>query len=140
MGLALAMTAATAAYLASRPAVPQVAVGSLAAAAAPTAAPIVGADQYETSRLVATQYFPGVNIIGVASGTVFPDGLTGGAHIARLGGPLVLVDPGVLPAPTNTYLLANNATITSGSLYGGPVAAVANVSLAARHSMTGLTM
>ncbi|MEY9911301.1 putative cell wall-binding protein [Catenulispora sp. MAP12-49] len=54
-----------------------------------------GADRYATSHLV----FDAINAnyapkqMGVASGTSFPDALTGGAFMANAGQPLVLADP-----------------------------------------------
>ena len=62
----------------------------------------VGRDRYETAAKVAAAFLPNGKAaqIGVATGTVFADALTGGAYQATVGGPLLLTDPKVLPAST----------------------------------------
>ena len=67
--------------------------------AAPQATPIVGADRYQTAVMAAQRFFTNPTAVGIASGVAFPDGLTGGAHIGKLGGPLLLTDPNALPGP-----------------------------------------
>jgi putative cell wall-binding protein len=85
------------------------AVGGQAAAAmttikgsANTYVSAVGSDRYETAAKVAAAFLPNGKgaQIGVATGTVFADALTGGAYQATVGGPLLLTDPKVLPAST----------------------------------------
>ncbi|WP_194907255.1 cell wall-binding repeat-containing protein [Catenulispora rubra] len=62
----------------------------------------VGATRYETAAMVASHFLPNGKgaQIGIATGTVFADALTGGAYQATVGGPLLLTDPKVLPAST----------------------------------------
>ena len=52
----------------------------------------------------------------------FPDGLTGGAHIARLGGVLLLTEQQALSAPVDAYLRPRAATIDTAFVYGGDAA------------------
>jgi ell wall binding domain 2 (CWB2)/WD40-like Beta Propeller Repeat len=133
------MCPATAEYLSTRPGVPQVAVGAEAINAAPGATTkIGGTNLYEVSVNVATIYFPGPVRIGLASGTNFPDGLAGGADIARLNGPLLLSEPSALPPSVKQYLLNNAATISDGIIYGGPAALSAAVSTTATKAIVGV--
>ncbi len=76
----------TSQYLATRTGATIFAVGGPAAATnvAPAGNRIVGSDRYGTAIGVAQRFFPSPTAIGVASGEAFPDGLTGGTHIARL--------------------------------------------------------
>ncbi|MGD8195439.1 cell wall-binding repeat-containing protein [Herbiconiux sp. P18] len=56
---------------------------------------ISGADRYEVSaRISAENFSPHVPIAFVASGTSFPDALSGAAAAGKLGGPVLLVGPG----------------------------------------------
>ncbi len=114
-------------YLAAHPSDVLFAVGGFAAAAVPTAQSISGIDRYDTAVKVAQKFFTNPTTVGLASGVNFPDGLTGGAHIGRLGGPLVLTDPNALPAFTSSYLTSIASTVTSGFVYGGTNAIAANV-------------
>ncbi len=112
------MPKATSDYLAAHPGT-MFAVGGPAAKAAPSATALAGDDRYGTAAAVATRFFTDPTTVGVATGTNFPDALTGGAQLARIGAPLLLTDPGVLPKPTSTYLAANKASITTAHLFGG---------------------
>ncbi|MBK9180855.1 MAG: cell wall-binding repeat-containing protein [Acidimicrobiales bacterium] len=122
------MPASTAAYLSARSGVTLFALGGPASrAAGNTASPVVGVDRFETSVKAAQQFFSSPTVLGVASGLAFPDALTGGAHIAKLGGPLVLTRPEALPASVNTYVVANAGTLTNAYVYGGTAAVSAAV-------------
>ena len=100
--------------------IPTFAVGALAASAVPTAQPIVGSDRHDTARKVAAHFFTAPSVAGFASGDAWPDGLSGGAHIAHAGGPLLFVQRGSMPPPTEAYVTGEPA-ITAAYLYGGPV-------------------
>jgi len=117
------MPAVTAAYL-TQYATQVYALGGPAAAADPSATATVGADRYETAAMVATQWFADAAAVGFASGANFPDGLSGGAQMAHLGGPVLLVDPSQtsLPPSVVTYLQSAQPTIESGYVYGGSAA------------------
>jgi putative cell wall-binding protein len=106
------------------------AVGGPAAAADPSAIPLVGADRYGTAIAVAHQFFSSPPTVGVASGATFADALAGGSLLAHTGGPLLLADPSVLPASTRSYLTTNAASLVTASIFGGPSALSAAVQTA----------
>ena len=95
------------------------AIGGPAAAAAPSATPIVGASRFETSVLVAEQFFDGPTVAGLATGADFPDALAGGAHIARLGGPMLLTGGDSLSTEVRTYLEGTAGSVNRIYVYGG---------------------
>lgn len=95
------------------------AVGGPAAAAKSNAIPLVGADRYATSVAVAKKFFPNPSSVGVASGALYADALSGGALLARAGVPLVLAAPGSLPTDIGTYLRSVKSSATSAHLFGG---------------------
>lgn len=64
-----------------------------------------GADRYATAATVSAATFPsGVPVAFVATGTSYPDALSGGAVAGMLGGPMLLTRPGGLPPETSTEL------------------------------------
>ncbi len=115
------LTAAVQTYLTGHPG-KVYAIGGPAVTADPAATPLSGADRYGTAAAVAAALFTTPNNVGVASGTQFPDALSGGAFQGHFGGPIVLTDPGTLPAPTSTYLTGANTTIVTTSIFGGTAA------------------
>ena len=133
------MPASTKAYLDRHPGRPRVAVGPEAAAADPAATRVVGADKYDTSRLLAERYFPAATRVALASGTDFADALAGGAHIGRLGGPLLLTAPGALPGAVRTYLAKNSSRLSAAVVYGGPVAVSTTAEDVAANTLRGAT-
>ncbi|HTS15804.1 MAG TPA: cell wall-binding repeat-containing protein [Candidatus Sulfotelmatobacter sp.] len=85
---------------------------------------IGGADRYATAADLSQAAYPGgAATVFVASGTSFPDGLSGGAQAARLGAPLLLSDARTLSpatltelqrlAPTTVYLLGGTASLST---------------------------
>ena len=129
------MPAASRNYLNAHPTARRVAVGPEAAAADPGAQAVHGADKYETSQLLADMYFPSPARVAVASGAVFADALSGGAHAARMDAPLLLSEPTSLPPSTAGYLADHSETAARATLYGGPAALSADVEVAIRDSM-----
>jgi hypothetical protein len=119
-----ALSTAVRTYITAHPGVPVYAVGGPAAAAYPTAVPVVGDDRYATSVAVARKFFNAPTIVGLASGITFPDALAGGVEMGALGGPMLLVEPTTMPTVVDTYI-TTTPTITSMNVYGGP-AAIAN--------------
>ncbi|MFB9376999.1 fibronectin type III domain-containing protein [Kineococcus gynurae] len=99
------------------------AAGSLPApaAAAATRAAVVGADRYDTARLLA-EGFPGTaRAVGLASGTAWPDALVGAAAMGVLQGPLVLTRGDDLTATARTAVTAaTDAGARTGFAFGGP--------------------
>jgi kumamolisin len=115
----------TAAYLAAYPSDTRYAIGGpLAAAGAdPGATAVYGADLYATSAAVANQFFPNPTAVGAATGTAFPDALSAGPGLGRAKAPLLLVPPtGALPAAIAAYLNQVASGVSSGLLFGGPLA------------------
>lgn len=116
-------SAATAAYLAAHPSDTRYAIGgSMAAAGAdPSATAVHGADLYGTSAAVATKFFAAATTFAVATGSKFPDALSGGVMEGANAGPMLLVaNSGALPGAIISYL--QSTTPTSGLVFGGSAA------------------
>jgi putative cell wall-binding protein len=113
---------ATATYLSAHPQDTRYAIGGPAATADPSAISLFGSDRYETSVVVADYFFQLPAAIGIATGLDFPDALSGGAHIARLGGPLLLTDPNTASTATVQYIADDAASVKNAYVYGGPFA------------------
>jgi hypothetical protein len=110
--------AATTAYLAADQPAQRFALGGEAAAADSAAAPIVGADRYATSALIARTFFVAPGVIGVASS--YSDALVAGVALGVQGAPLLLVpSSGTLPAGTARYLNAIQSSVGSATVFGG---------------------
>ncbi|WP_190276714.1 cell wall-binding repeat-containing protein [Catenulispora acidiphila] len=125
------LDAATAAFVARHPAIDPVGVQAQHAVAGLAAGRTVdrslaGSDRYVTATDVATRvaqilgHTPAT--VGVASGTAFPDALTGGAFIANAGGALVLTDPTRLTASTGALLTGWHGGLSTIEVFGGPLA------------------
>jgi putative cell wall-binding protein len=113
----------TAQYIATHPTDVRYAIGGPAAAADPTAQPLVGADRYATSIVVANQLFASPSIVAIASGVAFPDALSGGALAGIDGAPMLLVPSNVpLPASMQSYFNRYSNTVLSAWLFGGTAA------------------
>ncbi len=83
-----------------------------------------------TAAMVASALFATPSNVGLASGTAFPDALSGGAFQAHFNGPIVLSDPRALPTSTSAYLTAANSTIVTTNIFGGTTALSASVQAA----------
>ena len=64
-------------------------------------------------------------IAGLARGDSFPDALSGGAHIAALGGPMLLTPTDSLDGRVNAYLCGGD--VQDMYVYGGTSAVAASV-------------
>lgn len=125
------LPAATRAYLDAHPAVEVVAAGGQAAATGAATWDLVGKDRYETSAMIADAFFgdPAKEVdfpmvLGVATGTNWPDALAASAMLGDFGGPLVLTAPTGMPAASSGVIkyLENRrvgADIQVGYVYGG---------------------
>ena len=60
--------------------------------------------------------------IGVATGLLYPDALTGGAYMATINGPLLLTDPKALSDATASALDERPAKTTGVDIFGGIMA------------------
>jgi hypothetical protein len=121
----------TAAYLAAHPPATRYAIGGpLAAAGAdPGAIAIYGQDLFDTSAAVANTFFGAATAFGAATGSDYPDALSGGVFMGVPGhpGPVLLVRPAA-PLPGGVAgFLANAGKLTQGYLFGGPLAVGADV-------------
>ncbi len=64
-----------------------------------------GATRYDTAARISANSFPsGVKVAYLATAETFPDALSGGAVAGRVGGPILLVERGGVPAPTAAEL------------------------------------
>lgn len=106
-------------YLDAHPAVTLFAIGGPAAAAVPAATPVAGATRYETSVAVAEQFYAAPLVVGVVSGTNYPDALTGGADVALAGFPLLLTPGDALEPSVQAYLESTHDAIDIAVIYGG---------------------
>ncbi|TNM68763.1 hypothetical protein FHN55_06025 [Streptomyces sp. NP160] len=107
-----------------------VAVGGPAAAATSghgAERAIVGADRYDTARLVAARFTAAtgaarVDDVGLATGTNWPDALAGAAAMGNLDGPLLLTPPDALSPAVGSALsaLSKAGRPTSALVFGGP--------------------
>lgn len=109
-------------YLAAAGRTPLFAVGGPAARPYPEAEPLFGKDRIETALAVAERFFPSPAVVGVARADAFPDSLSGGSHIGRLSGPLLLTSPTALDQRVSDHVCAATDTVELALLYGGEAA------------------
>lgn len=109
------------AYLAGHPSVRMWAVGGPAARAYPGATGVFGPTREGTAVAVAERFFDEPQVAGLARRDGFADALAGGAHIGRLGGPLLLTPSTRLAGETAAYLCAT-ASVDGVVVYGGSAA------------------
>jgi hypothetical protein len=116
----------TAAYLAAHPNDIRYAIGGPLAAfgADPESIPVFGEDLFGTSAAVAATFFPNATTFGAATGLNFPDALGGGVFMGTQSrmGPMLLVEPSMPLPPSIANYLFGDAQMSSGYLFGGPVA------------------
>lgn len=93
------------------------AIGGPAAGAFSDATPLVGTGREDTSVLVAETFFDDPDMIGLARGDEFADALTGGAHAALTGGPVLLTPPDLLHPTVQDYTCAEAQV--AGFIFGG---------------------
>lgn len=84
---------------------------------------LAGPTRYDTAAAVANAVVRisghAPTAVGVASGEVFPDALTGGAYAANAGMPLLITEPTMLPDPIRAVLSAQAHTLSTVTLFGG---------------------
>ncbi len=98
---------------------------------------IVGDNRYETAAQVADFFFAGAQVFGVATGTNFPDALSGGALLATFGGPLLLTPPTAADGSVTGYLSQNSASYFAEFGFGGSSVVSTNVMSAYATAMSG---
>lgn len=85
---------------------------------------LAGTTRFDTATLVARQFFSSTgtpHTLGFATGYNFPDALSGGAAMATLDGPLLLVATDSVTTETQAYLnqLLPTGSVDSGHVFGG---------------------
>ena len=113
------MPTSVASYLAGLTSPTVYAVGQAAHVADPSATAIIGGDRFATAALVASQFFPSPTVVGIATGSNFPDALAGGAFMGEVGGPILLTNPLTLQSADGLYVGQNHATLAQAFLFGG---------------------
>src|SRR5690606_25952636 len=103
------------------------AIGGPAARSYTDATPVLGVDRHDTAVRVAEEFFDAPLRFGVARRDDFADALTGGAHIAKLDGPVLLSPTDGLPDVVIDYVCGLAPDIDYAFLYGGQAALGAEV-------------
>lgn len=106
------------AYLLSQSTATVHAVGGPASRAYPAAAPVFGSNRDRTAIAVAEAFFDGPEAVGIARNDDFPDAMSGGAHMGRVGGPILLTTTSRLSGPAAQYLEESD-TVSSVLVFGG---------------------
>ncbi|PRY12993.1 cell wall-binding repeat-containing protein [Kineococcus rhizosphaerae] len=106
-----------------------------AAAPGSTVERIAGADRYATAVAVADAFFPNPEGVVLTRGDTFPDALSGGAAAASSGVPVMITEPGQLPAPVASWMAAH--TFAASLVVGGPDSVSPDVATALAARTTG---
>lgn len=125
------------AYLAGRDGARVHAVGGPAVRAYPAVAPVMGSTRDGTAVAVAETFFTAPEVVGFAGRGAFPDALAGGAHIARLGGPLLLTSSDTLSTEAAQWTCANGDSLQTAYTYGGTAALTDDVMDAIHRALDG---
>ena len=94
---------------------------AIGTAAGATTERIGGADRYAVAANVAQRYFPGADTAVVASGLLFPDGLSGTPLAQSYGAPILLSTGSCTPAQTTATL---SSTTLAHTFYLGSASSV----------------
>jgi putative cell wall-binding protein len=86
-----------------------------------------GGDRYQTSVLVAQQFFGSTKTAGVATGLNWADALSGGALMGTLDGPMVLIPTTGPTGSTSAWLAQSSGQLDSARIFGGVGAVAAPV-------------
>jgi subtilisin family serine protease len=98
------------------------AVGGPAVRAYPAATPVSGPTREGTAVEVAEAFFDGPSVVGIARRDQFPDALTGGAHVGRLGGPMLLSPTEPIHPTPEAWICENAESLETAFVYGGQAA------------------
>lgn len=122
-------------YIDARPNTPTYAVGGPVGGAFPDATSIVGSGREATAVLVAEAFFDdSPSAVGLARSNEFADALTGGAHAAIRGGPVLLTPSDSLDSDVSAYVCDKDVP---GYVYGGSEAITDQVADAFGASLEG---
>ncbi|MGQ7294957.1 cell wall-binding repeat-containing protein [Quadrisphaera sp. KR29] len=132
------LPAATSGYLSARDpggdrVVPVGGPAAAAVGARGAARALVGADRYDTARLVAARFTAGagqapVRTVGLATGENWPDALSGAAAMGGLGGPLLLTPTSALSPAVGAAVASLPSRPGAGLVFGGTSVVAAPVS------------
>ena len=128
---------ATDAYLAAHADAAVYGVGGPAARPYPEAQAVFGPTREGTAMAVAETFFTLPPTLGLSRRDVFADALTGGPHIARLGGPVLLTPSDSLHPDPAAYACANRAAASGAFVYGGQAAVSDEVAEALQARLRG---
>jgi len=103
------------------------AIGGPAARAYPAATAIAGTGREATAVAVAERFFAAPPVVGIARADDYPDALTGGTHIARRGGPMLLTATHSLDQAVAGWLCDHADTLDAAFVFGGEAAVDATV-------------
>lgn len=110
----------------------------------PTTVALAGLDRFETSFLVAKEFFgadpaePGRVHLGTATAYNWPDSLAGAGAMAQLQGPMLLVDPNTgLTPQEQQWVSANSGDVGSALVFGGPMAVSPTVDMQLGTTLSG---
>lgn len=107
----------TAAYMRDHARLPVTAIGAKAAKTGLATETLTATDPSELSLQVIKQFFKNPRVVGFATSADFADALTGGAHMAGLRGPLVLIGDKT-PAEVTKWV-KDTKSLRSLIIYGG---------------------
>lgn len=108
----------TEAFLAANPTLARFAVGGPGADAHPSATPVRGATRERTAILVAERFFDAPPVAGFARRDDFADALTGGGHVGRRGGPILLTSRSALHPDVRDWIV-DTPSLQGAFVYGG---------------------
>lgn len=108
----------TTAYLDEHDPAEVFAIGGPAATAFPEATALAGVSRFATGVEVAEALFDAPTVVGIARGDAFPDALAGGAHVASLGGPVLLTPSTAVDSGVEAWL-CGQSSLADLFLYGG---------------------
>lgn len=129
-----ALETSTRSYLDDHPGT-RYSIGGQAVDAYPSGQAVAGTDRYDTAVRVARRFFGEPAQVGIASGQVFADALTGSVHIARRSGPMLLVGSS-LPPVVRAYLVDERQAVSTAHVYGGASAVPESVLDSIRTAIT----
>ena len=101
------------------------AVKKLKAAGAKDVSRVSGTNRYLTSIEVAKKFYPESTAVGISSGKVFPDALSGSHFASKNNMPIVLVNGTMMVSELTSYL--NEAKVKHYYIYGGTKAVDSNI-------------
>jgi putative cell wall-binding protein len=116
------MPARSAAYLDAHSSSYEIAVGPFASNASSADEFLAGDTLYDTGRIVLETHGGTTQVVGIASGLNFADGLAAGPFIAAQHGFILPTLPDILPSETAEALTNHRTALNAVHIFGGPAA------------------